>query len=88
MSLANVTEYISATEMKLQSHSTRTSTAFINGLLDEDESLYQTDKQGAIKASQRALDHFAEVEPSICRQLDELYAPDFDLFHYSLEGFL
>jgi len=87
LSLANLTEYIPATEMKLQSHSTRTSTASINGL-DEDKSLYQTDKQGAIKASQRALDHFADVGPSICRQLDELYAPDFDLFHYSLEGFL
>ena len=80
-----MTKYIPLAEASLQSHTTRTSTAS-TGSLEEDET-YQTDWQGAIKASQRALDHFADVAPSICRQLHELYAPDFDLFHYSIEGF-
>jgi len=82
VTLANLTEYIPLTETNLQSHITRTSTSSL-----EEDGGYQTDWQGAIKASQRALDHFADVEPSICRQIHELYAPDFDLFHYSLEGF-
>ena len=48
---------------------------------------YCTIPMSYIKASQRALDYFADVEPTICRQIHNLYAPDFDLFHYSLEGF-
>lgn len=84
--LANLTDYIPLTETDLQSHTTRTTSTASTGSLEEGRG-YQTDWQGAIKASQRAVDHFADVELSICRQLHELYAPDFDLFHYSLEGF-
>ena len=35
-----------------------------------------------------ALTYFQDVEPSLIHQLYTLYAYDFELFQYSLEGFL
>ena len=87
--MANLTDYIPSTETQLHSHSTRTSTVSTTSLggSGDGNSLFETDGHGAIKASRRAIEHFADVAPSICLELAELYAPDFDLFNYSLEGF-
>ena len=45
------------------------------------------DEFGALKASQRAFEMFQDVDKDVLRGLYGFYSPDFDLFHYSLEGF-
>ena len=73
-----MTGLIPLEEAALQSHSTVTE-------MDVEPELNQN---GYIKATERALKFFQDIDKSSVRKLYHLYKPDFELFKYSISEFM
>ena len=78
ISQCNLTGLIPLEEAALQSHSTVTE-------MDVEPELNQN---GYIKATERALKFFQDIDKSSVRKLYHLYKPDFELFKYSISEFM